>query len=75
MTIKTEILDKWRALYAHGDYNKIADVYCTFNQRVAQKTARDFVREAFKFGVCRDNLYPIIESYYKKIEKQLRKTA
>lgn len=72
MIIKPEILIHWKALYAHGDYMKIADDYCTVNQRIDQKTARVLVSDAFRFGTVRENLFPVIEAYYKKIEKSLK---
>lgn len=75
MTIAVEKLNTWKTLYKFGDYQKLADAYCTVNQKISQKFARDLVQEAFKYGVCRDNLYPVINSYYNKVEKQLKKTA
>lgn len=73
MEIKREILAKWKQLYAHGDYMKIADIFCTQYQRISQQLARKWVQIACQTGVCDERLYPIIEGYYNKIEKQLKK--
>lgn len=72
MNIKPEILNKWKAAYVHGDYMRIADDYISINQRISQQRARKLVQDAFKFGICRDNLYPVIEKYFQKIEKKLK---
>jgi hypothetical protein len=74
MKITTEKIAHWKTLYKHGDYQVLAGKYQQdVNQHISLKFARDLVQEAFKFGVCRDNLYPVIEKYYQGVEKELSK--
>lgn len=75
MEIKREILAKWKTLYKHGDYMEIAAKFIAINQRISQQLARKWVQTAMQTGICDERLYPVIENFYKKHEKQLKKTA
>lgn len=75
MKVDNEVLSRWKSLYQSGDKTKIAEQYCVANQKASLSTVQGWISQTFKFGHCPDRLYPVINSYYNKVEKQLKKIA
>lgn len=75
MNISSETLLKWKSLYQVGDKTKIAEMYQAKYQKASLSTVQGWVWTAFKTGFAPENLFDIIDSYYKKVENKLKKSA
>lgn len=75
MYLSQQTLSKWKTLYQTGDKTKIAGQYVVENPKASLSTVQGWISLAFKHGICTETLFKVIDTYYKKVEKQLKKTA